>query len=101
MFSPIQIQDMTPTMDSYSDEDIDKAIRNYARKFHSGNLDEKPCGNFVNFIIRWVENYVDEAEPFLQAAANWTSLPKRGAQKELAAHGESFSLQTKTVEGLL
>jgi hypothetical protein len=91
MFSPLQFQDMTPTLVSYSDEKIDKAIRNYAEVLKSGNLGREPCSSFVNFIIRWVEKFVDEAKPFARpAAGGWGALPNRGARKVLATHGESL-----------
>lgn len=83
-FPPLQIQDMMPTLNSYSDEDIDNAIGNYATILRDGNLDGKPCSSFVNFIIRWVEQYVDEAKPFLRA-----TIPKRGVG--VARHSEAFA----------
>jgi hypothetical protein len=82
-FPPLQIQDMMPTLQSYQDERIDKAIHNYAKILKEGNLDRKPCSSFVNFMIRWVERYVDEAKPFSRA-----TIPKRDTRA--VVHGEAF-----------
>jgi hypothetical protein len=87
----VQIQDMTPVLQSYPDERIAKAIQNYAKILKNPGeyeLDGKPCSNFVNFIIRWVERFVDEAEPFKRFSK--ATIPKQALPRTPARHNESF-----------
>ncbi|MDR2535107.1 MAG: hypothetical protein LBD29_03635, partial [Treponema sp.] len=55
---------MSPAFQTYSDDLIDQAIRNYSKAAQEEyNISDRPV-TFVNFIIRWVERFTDEAKPF-------------------------------------
>jgi hypothetical protein len=90
-FPPLHVQDMTPNLQAYTDERIDKAIQNYATILQSPGayeLDAKPCSNFSNFMIRWVEKFVDEAEPFKRFSK--AAIPKQTAPRSPKRHNEYF-----------
>jgi hypothetical protein len=63
------IDSMRDTFLTFSDEKITEAIQNYAKLISLPGFDESvlPGGHrtdFKNFLIRWVDKFIDEAKPF-------------------------------------
>jgi hypothetical protein len=63
------LNDLNDCFRTYPDEKIDEAITNFAGVISQPGFDEStlPGGhkpNFKNFLLRWVDRFIDEAKPF-------------------------------------
>jgi hypothetical protein len=62
------LNDLKDCFETYADEKLDEAITNFAGVIFQPGFDEStlPGGhkpNFKNFLLRWVDRFIDEANP--------------------------------------
>jgi hypothetical protein len=78
------LNDLKDCLETYTDEKIDEAITNFAGVISQPGFDtstlpggQKP--NFKNFLLRWVDRFIDEAKPFETfKPKHTTSAPVKG-----------------------
>lgn len=64
------LNDLKDCFNTYSDEKIDEAVANFAAVMSQPGFDpmtlpgERGPPNFKNFLLRWVDRFINEAEPF-------------------------------------
>jgi hypothetical protein len=82
IFSPEQYQKMSLAFQNHGAEKIKQAVLNYCHiNQDQENFDSslfpggKPCSSFCNFIIRWIQYFIDEAKPFEKYQKRETSPP--------------------------